>query len=135
MCTSIGIPFIASISNACAIGIMRNGWIRWKRGENQPFEVNDIVRSVDPVKLYEYIWLGKPILCVRYPEIERFDPFVLFYRTQEEYKQQLEAVMAKEKIKYSNEQAACFLAENNWEKRAEQAAAFIHQKNIAWERK
>lgn len=90
-----------------------------------PFLLNDIVVSVDPVKLYEYIWMEKSILCIRYPEIERFDPFVLFYRTQEEYMKQLEVVLKKEKTKYSHEQAVSFLAENNWRRRAERAAEFI----------
>ncbi len=92
-----------------------------------PFLLNDIVASVDPVKLYEYIWMEKNILCIRYPEIERFEPFVWFYGTQEEYMKQLEAVLGKEKIKYSHEQAACFLAENNWRRRAQQAAEYINE--------
>lgn len=92
-----------------------------------PFLLNDIVRSVDPVKLYEYVWMGKDILCIRYPEIERFEPFVFFYQTQEEYMEHLETVIKKEKPKYSHEQAMCFLAENNWGKRAEKAAELIHK--------
>lgn len=99
-----------------------------------PFQVNDIVKSVDPVKLYEYIWMGKHILCVYYPEIERFDPFVRFYRTKEEYMKQLEAIIEKEEIHYTNEQAVSFLAENNWKKRAEQVNKIITEKYNDWGR-
>lgn len=86
-----------------------------------PFIVNDIVRSVDPVKLYEYIWLEKPIVCIRYPEIERFAPFVSFYRTQEEYSAQIETIISGESKKYMHEHAVDFLKENSWKKRAEAA--------------
>ena len=34
-----------------------------------PFQVNDIVMAVDPVKLYEYISFGKNTICVAYPEL------------------------------------------------------------------
>ena len=50
-----------------------------------PFQINEIIRAVDPVKLYEYISLGKCVISVEYEEIKRFELFVYFYRTQEEY--------------------------------------------------
>jgi len=44
-----------------------------------PFQVTELTRAVDPVKLYEYIALGRPILAVRYPELQQFTGFVTFY--------------------------------------------------------
>jgi glycosyltransferase involved in cell wall biosynthesis len=44
-----------------------------------PFRVNDLIRAVDPVKLYEYVALGKSVVAVRYPGIECFAEFVTFY--------------------------------------------------------
>ncbi|HDY8232977.1 TPA: hypothetical protein RQL27_002814 [Vibrio vulnificus] len=44
-----------------------------------PFMVNELIRSVDPVKFYEYIHLGGNIVSCKYPEIERFSSFVNFY--------------------------------------------------------
>ena len=83
-----------------------------------PFIVNDIILSVDPVKLYEYISFGKCIISVYYPEIERFEPYVYFYKTQEEYDELINDL--KEKgfpPKYSSEQQKRFLKENSWEYR------------------
>jgi hypothetical protein len=45
-----------------------------------PFRVDELTRAVDPVKLYEYIALGKPILSAHWDGLERFAPFVTFYR-------------------------------------------------------
>ena len=45
-----------------------------------PFRVDDLTRAVDPVKLYEYVALGKPILASHWPELDRFAPMLTFYR-------------------------------------------------------
>ena len=83
-----------------------------------PFVVNEIVAAVDPVKLYEYIAFGKCIVSVYYPEIERFDPYVYFYESQEEYVELLHE-LAKEGFppKYTKEQQQEFLQANTWEER------------------
>lgn len=44
-----------------------------------PFVLSDLVRGVDPVKLYEYVALGKPVLSVHYPELDQFTGLVHFY--------------------------------------------------------
>ena len=49
-----------------------------------PFVVNDIILSVDPVKLYEYLNFNKNIISVHYPEIDRFSDFVNFYNSNKE---------------------------------------------------
>lgn len=81
-----------------------------------PFLVNDVVEWVDPVKLYEYIALGKCIISVRYPEIERFEPFVYMYTDSEEYKKLLERLIETGfPAKYDEEQQHEFLQENSWD--------------------
>ncbi len=83
-----------------------------------PFQVNEIVLSVDPVKLYEYISFGKCIISVFYPEIERFGDFVYFYRTAEEYSALLEELTRSGfPPKYSAGQQKEFLSENTWDSR------------------
>ena len=83
-----------------------------------PFVVNDIILAVDPVKLYEYISCGKCIISVRYPEIERFEPFVYFYDNIKEYRVLLEyLIQNKFKPKYDKKMQVEFLENNNWTKR------------------
>lgn len=83
-----------------------------------PFQCNDIVLSVDPVKLYEYISFGKCIISIYYKEIERFEEFVYFYRTQEEYQKLLETLCQKGfPPKYNAVQQQKFLEENSWKHR------------------
>ena len=83
-----------------------------------PFIVNEIILSVDPVKLYEYINYGKCIISVWYPEIDRFSPFVYFYKNQEEFDKlliQLQAIGFP--AKYSEKERREFLRENTWDSR------------------
>ncbi|ESS15124.1 putative teichuronic acid biosynthesis glycosyltransferase TuaH [Betaproteobacteria bacterium MOLA814] len=83
-----------------------------------PFQVTELIQSVDPVKLYEYIFFDKPIVSVRYPEIERFSNFVDFYSSHEE----LVAILARyfnEGFcnKYTGEARDRFIAANTWAQR------------------
>lgn len=84
-----------------------------------PFKVNDIVKSVDPVKLYEYINFFKPIISCYYDEIERFEPYVWFYG---EAKGSLQEAVNKARTvgcKYSNKERLEMLHVSNWESRAD----------------
>ena len=83
-----------------------------------PFKVDDIVQWVDPVKLYEYIALGKCIIAPRYAEIERFDDYVYFYSNYKDYVQLLMKLIVQGfPPKYSRSQQEEFLKNNSWEAR------------------
>lgn len=92
-----------------------------------PFQVNEIIRAVDPVKLYEYIAFSKDIICVKYPEIERFSEFVYFYNTLDEFCNSIEMISKSKNKKYTKEQAQTFMANNSWEKRAEEALSVMEK--------
>lgn len=82
-----------------------------------PFVVNEIIESVDPVKLYEYINFQKNILCIEYQEVKRFDPFVYFYSDYETYMQKITCLMRCNMRKYTEEQRINFLHSNDWASR------------------
>lgn len=82
-----------------------------------PFILNDVIKGVDPVKLYEYINFNKNIICVRYKEVERFSPFVHFYNNYSEYKEILLNLRGNNTLKYSLQERIKFLSENTWDER------------------
>lgn len=49
-----------------------------------PFLLNPLIESVNPVKLYEYIWAEKPIIATRYGESLKFDDYCFLYSSKEE---------------------------------------------------
>jgi O-antigen/teichoic acid export membrane protein len=91
-----------------------------------PFQVTPLIESVDPVKLYEYINFGKPIVSVYYDEITRFAPFVHFYRSHDEALDIVSRLATGEiGRKYSPDERRAFLLVNTWSERASVAAALL----------
>ena len=85
-----------------------------------PFKINNIVKDVDPVKLYEYISMGKIIIAPFYKEIERFEPYVHFYHCEDELLDLLKQLQQhKLKCKYTEIQQISFLEDNTWDNRYE----------------
>lgn len=94
-----------------------------------PFKVNDVILSVDPVKLYEYISFGKCVISVWYPEVDRFSPYVYFYKNREEYFQLISDLSEKGfPPKYTAEMQHVFLSENSWEKRCDDVIQCLKEK-------
>ncbi len=38
-----------------------------------PFTVNDLIRATNPIKLYEYLAAGKPVVATPMPEVMRYE--------------------------------------------------------------
>ena len=92
-----------------------------------PFELNELILSVDPVKLYEYINFGKNILCVEYPEIERFREFVYFYSDYTSFKDQIKKMITTDQVKYTLQKRLEFLSTNSWAERAETISSILYR--------
>jgi hypothetical protein len=91
-----------------------------------PFQVTPLIESVDPVKLYEYINFGIPIVSVYYDEIARFAPFVHFYRSHEEALDIVSQLAAGELGReYTEEERRAFLLANTWIERASVASKLM----------
>ena len=105
----------------------------WEKAENvdcliMPFVVNDIIKDVDPVKLYEYISMGKQIFSVWYEEVERFSKFVDFYLNSQMYFDIIDKTLNGElNIKYSSQDQYHFLKKNDWDSRYEKIKFFIDE--------
>ncbi|WP_284036337.1 hypothetical protein [Neobacillus sp. 114] len=84
-----------------------------------PFKINELILSVDPVKLYEYVNFNKNIITVNYEEIERFRDYVFFYRNYSEYIEVLGNLIDNNALKYNEESRREFLVNNTWDKRTE----------------
>jgi glycosyltransferase involved in cell wall biosynthesis len=88
-----------------------------------PFRVDDLTRAVDPVKLYEYVALGKPIAAAHWPALDRFAPFVTFYRDAAD----LAAFVRERRLTTPPDAAAreAFLRPQSWRARAADLADAI----------
>lgn len=78
-----------------------------------PFLINDITLSVSPVKIFEYMAQGKPVVTYALPECQKYSS-CLCAKTQDEFMQQLEkAVNLREEEEYLNKLNSDAL-DNTW---------------------
>lgn len=91
-----------------------------------PFIVNELIRSVNPVKLYEYIYTGRPVIAPKYGESEVFSEFVFLYKDKEEFLEAIE--QAKVTIRDDNYREKCieFLKHNTWKCRCMSVFNYLH---------
>lgn len=93
-----------------------------------PFRITELIRSVDPVKLYEYIYFNKAIISVRYQEIIRFSDFVSFYSDYDELSQIIWSMITVGfKPKYTSSDREAFLQINTWSNRVDKVESVLQK--------
>lgn len=82
-----------------------------------PFVVNELIESVNPVKLYEYIYSGKPSVAPYYSESKLFADYVHLYKDYNELKQ-LSLAIIEDKVEMPDEEKRnSFILLNCWDSR------------------
>ncbi|NDV24916.1 glycosyltransferase family 1 protein [Desulfovibrio sp. JC022] len=84
-----------------------------------PFKKNDLILGVDPVKMYEYISFSKPVFSIYYPEIDRFNKFVIFYESATQLEQYILKMQSGVRMYASQKERINFIEANSWECRAQ----------------
>ena len=80
-----------------------------------PFKVNELIRSVNPVKIYEYIYAAKFIIVSKYEETEKFSKFVSFYTTKEDFSTLISGLAVGEKeCLIDKDEMKAFALANTW---------------------
>lgn len=84
-----------------------------------PFKVTELIRSVNPVKLYEYLYAGKPIIAPAYEETQQFAPYIYLYKNELELLQLCQTLSARElNSKCLHPVELSFIKSNTWDERA-----------------
>lgn len=95
-----------------------------------PFLINDLIKSVNPVKVYEYIYAAKPAIICNYQETRSFSNFVHLYNTNEEYFHLIgQVATGKLDIKCDRENYLSYARQNTWFARASKMREILN-KNI-----
>lgn len=91
-----------------------------------PFIITDLILSVNPVKLYEYIAVGCPVITCQYEEVNKFHEFVHSYSNISELEVLISKLLLCELEVKSKEIRFEFLKENTWSQRAETIRAELN---------
>jgi teichuronic acid biosynthesis glycosyltransferase TuaH len=84
-----------------------------------PFILSELILSVNPVKLYEYIYSNKPIVSIRYEETEQFAPYVMLYKNEEEYLKIMQQFVQGDFPALDVDGNQSFVKNNTWNNRVE----------------
>ena len=82
-----------------------------------PFKLSKLIYSVDPVKLYEYLIYGKPVISIFYPELNYFKKFIIFYKDNKNILSVFKKILKNKFIK-NTKLIDKFLSENTWKQRS-----------------
>lgn len=85
-----------------------------------PFELSELILSVNPVKLYEYIYSGKPCLAPRYGESKAFGEYVYLYESKEDCCNIIKGLIDGYGSKHTVEESRAYALSNTWKVRVEQ---------------
>ena len=95
-----------------------------------PFKLDKLSDSVSPIKLYEYIASGKPIVSVDMPAAREFEQLVSLSRTPQEFVDAIADHLASKNqgdafTEAEVEMRQKFLKEFSWDARFNQVEEFI----------
>lgn len=99
-----------------------------------PFKINRLTKAVNPVKIYEYFALGKPVVSSRLPELEQFENLCSLADNTEDFVLKVEKALANlqsSDTRISNDTITMrknVAKENTWERRCEEIYSIICQK-------
>ncbi|HUX95581.1 MAG TPA: hypothetical protein VMV47_07595 [Bacteroidales bacterium] len=80
-----------------------------------PFRKTELILSVNPVKVYEYIFAHKPVLILEYTETLKFQEYVYLYDSDEDYLNYIENLTLNKLMpKNDNQSCRLFAANNTW---------------------
>lgn len=88
-----------------------------------PFVLNDLIKNTNPVKFYEYISSGKPVVSVRLPELAEYSDICYLANTKEEFSKYIGEALKEEKSLVERRKKVA--EENSWEERVREIVKII----------
>lgn len=80
-----------------------------------PFLLEEITLATNPIKMYEYLAAGKPVVSTDLPEARQV-PGVFIGKTHEEFLGEIQSILEK-KIVFNHDRVQVWLEEHTWETR------------------
>lgn len=93
-----------------------------------PFQINDITRATSPIKLFEYMAIGRPIVSTNIPECRKYQS-VLIAKDHSEFIDMIDNALKLREDKWYNDIIKRDALENSWDSKALQINELI-KKNL-----
>ncbi len=82
-----------------------------------PFKLTELIRCTNPVKLYEYMAAGKPVVATAMPEVVNATDLVYIAHDRSQLETQIARALAEDTAELRRQRMA-WAAEHNWDRRA-----------------
>lgn len=83
-----------------------------------PFQINELTRNVNPIKMYEYLASGLPVVSTPIPEAKRFSGSILFGDTPEQFANACDEVLRVD-VNTRRRHISDLVRSETWETRVE----------------
>lgn len=92
-----------------------------------PYLLNDQVYSCNPIKLREYLATGKPVISVRYPEVEKYQDVVAIADNFADFERKIDWYLKNDTLEMAERRVAKVRTES-WDKRVDEILMVVHSK-------
>jgi len=90
-----------------------------------PFLINELTKSVNPVKLYEYLALGKAVVSTNLPEVQEFSALIRVAKSRDEFLRCLDEEVRQEPDPAIMRQRFEAVNKHSWDRRIEEIRSII----------
>lgn len=95
-----------------------------------PFHINGLTLATNPVKFYEYLSFGLPVVATHLPELEGLEGIDVYtVGSPREFLAALDQAMVRAACPIQKAKRIAWAGENTWEKRVEEIQLFLPQLN------
>jgi glycosyltransferase involved in cell wall biosynthesis len=94
-----------------------------------PFLLNPLIEATDPIKAYEYLACGLPVVASAMPELERFGERILVYRAPADLLAKLDMAVAQSGPDQAEPRRELVAAET-WQARGAELAGLVSRLNL-----
>jgi glycosyltransferase involved in cell wall biosynthesis len=93
-----------------------------------PYRLTRQVMHANPIKLREYLAMGKPVVAVSTPEIDKYADVVAIVRSREEFLANLDAALARPSSPDEIARRMARVADESWDSRLQQVLSIVTHK-------
>ncbi len=90
-----------------------------------PFIADPLSDKVDPIKVYEYLNLGKPVVACNLPELEKMKDLIYLTNNEKDFIQSIAEALKKPEDKDLKEKRIKYAQENSWAVRVSKLLAIV----------
>ncbi|MDI3547848.1 MAG: hypothetical protein PWR10_1500 [Halanaerobiales bacterium] len=91
-----------------------------------PFKENELTKMTDPVKVYEYLAAGKPVLATNLPELKKFADVVEIAGNEEDFIGRARKILESADEPEKRKERFKFVSGETWENRAAKLTELLH---------